>query len=198
MFSDPKDRCIHQLEELKNLLREVNTRVISDCPDELLKNNANFLNKSFLTMACSYLECYLKDISALWLEDVKRRVNDAKIPANLIRWEITQKTPNIDLDFKNLVITKKDKDLEEHLSGNPFRTKELFGYIGIRLKNHDGWENHKDQINSIILKRNRIIHHNDDASDLSFGDIIMYVDAIIEYVQEIGAIVTSQHGANII
>lgn len=196
MFSDPQNSCIHQLEELKTLLREVNTRVISDYPDELLKDNANFLNKSFLTMACSYLECYLKDISTLWLEDVKRRVIDAKIPSNLIRWEITQKTPNIDLDFKNLVVTKKDKDLEEHLSGNPFRTKELFGYIGIKLKNYDGWENHKDQINTIILKRNRIIHHNDDASDLSFGDIIMYVDAIIEYVHEIGIIVTSQHGAN--
>lgn len=196
MFSEPKDRCIHQLEELKTLLREVNTRVISDYPDELLKNNANFLNKSFLTMACSYLECYLKDISTLWLEDVKRRVNDAKIPANLIRWEITQKAPNIDSDFKNLVITKKDRDIEEHLSGNPFRTKELFGYIGIKLKNNDGWENHKDQIHTIILKRNRIIHHNDDASDLSFGDIIVYVDAIIEYANAIGAIVTSQHGAN--
>lgn len=196
MFSEPKDRCIYQLKELKKLLSEVNVRVISDYPDELLKNNANFLNKSFLTMACSYLECYLKDISTIWLEDVKQRVESAKIPANLIRWEISQKLPNIDSDFRNLVITKKDKDIEEHLSGNPFRTRDLFGYIGIKLKNCEVWENNKDHVQAIITKRNRIIHHNDDASDLSFGDIIMYVDVIIGYVCGIFDIVTSQHGEN--
>ncbi len=193
MFSIPKQECIKRLEDLKILLGAVNGRIIGDPPDYLLQANANFLNKSFLTMACSYLECYLKEVSTIWLDEVKKRVMSAKIPENLIRWEMTQKTPNIDGEYKNLAITKKQKDLEEHLSGSPFRTKEIFGYIGIKLKNQDGWENNKDQIQTIITKRNRIIHHNDDASDMSFGDIIIYVDAIISYVNEIAMIIHSQY-----
>ena len=37
---------------------------------------------------------------------------------------------------------------------------------------------YKDQISTIVEKRNNVVHHNDEASDLSLGDVQIYIATI--------------------
>jgi len=43
----------------------------------------------------------------------------------------------------------------------------------------------KGQIASIVSIRNKIIHKNDDASDVSMVDLIKNIDLLIEYMDSI-------------
>ncbi len=79
----------------------------------------------------------------------------------------------------------KKKDLDAFISGNPFRTKELFAMFGINLDEVDYYNQRKDAVNQIVAKRNNILHHNDDASDLSNQDILNYIDEIRNYSKKL-------------
>ena len=59
----------------------------------------------------------------------------------------------------------------------------LFQKIGINLDGIDKFVERKDFINSIVVKRNKIIHQNDDASDVSIKDLVTYVEEIKQYME---------------
>jgi len=50
------------------------------------------------------------------------------------------------------------------------------------LNTNSEFENYKDIIGAIVTKRNNIVHHNDEASDISFYDIIGNIKLIKEYI----------------
>lgn len=176
---------------LNNTVQQFDTVLISDEPVPFVYDNANFLTKSFLITLCGYLETYIKDSLELLLVDINVRVKKEKFPYNLIRWNIEQKSKNDSkvnslLDSKhsrleNLEIKIRKKDLDSFISGNPFRTKELFLMFGIDLESVEYFQLNKELINLIITKRNNILHHNDDASDLANSDITNYLKEIRKY-----------------
>lgn len=70
----------------------------------------------------------------------------------------------------------------DEISANPYRTLKLFQSLGIDLSKKETFENNKDLVNTIVTKRNNIVHHNDTAADISFGDLKTYIGVIIPYM----------------
>jgi RiboL-PSP-HEPN len=177
------DKYVNLFEQLKVVIDKTNFRII--CPDPLFEENINFFTKSFLISACTYLESYLKEIAFNRIDSVNQRLSSISIPHNLIRWDILHPKDlhDKDLRFEDLTISIKKKDLDEHISGSPYRTEKLFKKIGIDLTTAAGFASQKELVNSIVVKRNMIVHHNDDANDVSMIDLIFYIDRLIEYME---------------
>jgi hypothetical protein len=184
-----------KLEDLENTVKDCNQIIISDEPSSFVYENANFLTKSFLISLCGYLETYIKDVLEVLIIDYNDRISRENFPYNLVRWSIEyketsdSKVQNL-LDkkkvrYENLSIKLKKKDLDAFISGNPFRTKELFAMFGINLDEVDYYNHRKDAVNQIVVKRNNILHHNDDASDLSNQDILQYIEEIKNYSKKL-------------
>lgn len=184
-----------KLEDLEKTVNDCNDIIISDEPLSFVYENANFLTKSFLISLCGYLETYLKDVLEVLIIDYNERIIRENFPYNLVRWSIENKDKSDSkvqnlLDkkktrFEDLSIKLKKKDLDGFISGNPFRTKELFIMFGINLEEIDYYNQNKDTVNQIVVKRNNILHHNDDASDLSNQDILNYVTEIKNYCKKL-------------
>ena len=185
-------------EQLDSIINQLNTDdeiIISDEPINFVQENANFFTKSFLISLCGYLETYIKDALEVLIIDYNDRIITENFPYNLVRWSIENKDKadskvqslldKKKIRFEDLSIKLKKKDLDAFISGNPFRTKELFAMFGINLDSIDHFNENKDAVNQIITKRNNILHHNDDASDLSNNDIIQYVNQIKTYSKKL-------------
>jgi RiboL-PSP-HEPN len=181
------EKYIKLLEQLKVIIGKTQARVICPVPDPIFEENINFFIKSFLISMCAYLESYLKEIAFSRIDTVNQKLLSLSIPRNLVRWDIShpKDITEKDLKFENLKISIKKKDLDEHISGNPYRTEALFKKIGMDLTSIQDFLDKKEVINSIVQKRNRIVHHNDDANDVSMLDLISYVDHLIEYINTI-------------
>lgn len=184
-----------KLEDLEQTVIDCNNIIISDEPLSFVYENANFLTKSFLISLCGYLETYLKDALEVLIIDYNERITRENFPYNLVRWSIENKDKSDSkvqslLDkkktrFEDLSIKLKKKDLDAFISGNPFRTKELFTMFGINLDKIDYYNQNKDSVNQIVSKRNNVLHHNDDASDLSNQDILQYIIQIKNYCKKL-------------
>lgn len=184
-----------KLEDLEQTVIDCNNIIISDEPLSFVYENANFLTKSFLISLCGYLETYLKDALEVLIIDYNERITRENFPYNLVRWSIENKDKSDSkvqslLDkkktrFEDLSIKLKKKDLDAFISGNPFRTKELFTMFGINLDEIDYYNQNKDSVNQIVSKRNNVLHHNDDASDLSNQDILQYIIQIKNYCKKL-------------
>jgi hypothetical protein len=186
-----KELYIQQLERLKVIVEEANKRVISEPPDLLIYENANFFTKSFLVIMCAYLESYLKDALMVIIDEVNLRLTTSKLPHNLIRWSFNteKELKENELKFEELKLNIKKKELDDFISGNPFKTKDLFKKFGIELEKNEIFNSQKEQINSIVVKRNKIVHHNDDASDISNKDLTDNIKALTEYIVNIDVII---------
>lgn len=181
----------NKLKDLEATIRDCDKIIISDEPVKFVYDNANFLTKSFLINLCGYFETYIKDALESLLFDFNMRLKNEKFPYNLIRWSIEQKS-STDSKMSSILEKKhcrseilylkiKKKDLDSFISGNPFRTKDLFMMFGIDLEKNDDFTKYKDVINTIVTKRNNILHHNDDASDLGNSDILIYLQEVKQY-----------------
>lgn len=180
-----------KLKELEDTIRECDKIIISDEPVKFVYDNANFLTKSFLINLCGYLETYIKDALESLLFDINQRIKNESIPYNLIRWSIEQK-PNNDAKMSSTLEKKhcrneildlkiKKKDLDNFISGNPFRTRDLLLMFGIDLDKNMDFQKYKEVINTIVTKRNNILHHNDNASDIGNSDVIIFLFEIKQY-----------------
>jgi hypothetical protein len=147
------------------IILETQSRVLSNTPDVFFESNVNFFVKAYLITICTYLESFLKDIAHMRVELISEKVKQTKLPQNLIRWSLAdlRELKDAQAKFEDLSINIKKKDLGEHVSGQPHRTLDLFKYIGLDLTECQGFVTGRDEVKNIVLKRNSIIHHNDDA-----------------------------------
>jgi len=182
------------LDDLKKLNNETNLKALSDNADSFISNNINFFTKSFMITLCAYLESYLKDISMEIINAMNLRLIIAKLPHNLVKWSILKKKELTDLSdtelkFEQLTIKISKEELDDFISGMPYRTENLFKKFGIKLLDDEIYKNHKEKIISIVVKRNKILHYNDNASDLSFADVTNNIDYVIKYIENLDKIV---------
>lgn len=181
------DSYIEQYTKLSEIIETTNKRLLSDEPDKLIEENVNFFTKSFLVMMCAYLESYIKDALMVIIDDVNLKLNSTKIPHNLIKWtlNIEKEFKESDSKFEQLKIKLKKKDLDDYISGNPFKTKDLFKKFGIQLDKSENFNTQKDIVNSIVVKRNKVVHHNDDASDISNKDLNNFIEILKNYLENL-------------
>jgi hypothetical protein len=182
-----KDSYLLQLGHLKTIIAITNSRMISEPPDALIYENANFFTKAFLVTMCAYLESYLKDAMMVVIDEMNIRLQTTKLPHNLIKWSLNTEKEFKDSDFKfeqlKIAITKKQ--LDDYISGNPFKTRDLFKKFGIDLDQNYLFQLQREEINAIVVKRNKILHHNDEASDVSGRDLIKNIESLTNYITNI-------------
>lgn len=184
------------LRELEAMVKKTELAVIEGAnTTPLVTDNVNFFTKSFLISACAHLEMCIKEIVFELATDIDARLSMAAIPASIVEWRLTQKkrveTNSGDKPLLRVNMTKKEVD--DMVSGNVYRTREALAIVGVELSdNKEQWESWKDSIQAIVTRRNNIVHHNDDASDLSMGDIKVHIQSIIKYIDFVVATCLTQ------
>lgn len=170
---------------LKEIIVKSQERLVQDVPDPFFVDHSNFLVKSYLICLCSYLEAFLKDVALEHVDRIKQQIIQANVPHNIVVWSLDTKVQDKDLAYKQFSLPLSKKDVDDELSGNPFRTAKLFCYIGIDLESNEEFKRNRELVNAVVAKRNNIIHHNDAATDTSLGDLLGHINVFIEYAKAI-------------
>jgi hypothetical protein len=173
------------LKTLKEIIEKSEARVLSDEPDIIFSDNVNFFVKSYLINICTYLEAYLQDIAFEHSRRVSERLKQAKIPHNFLYGKLAKEIKEKELEYADASYEYSKKELSDIISGNPFKTINAFRLIGIDLSSSKEFAEHKNLVGTIVNKRNSIIHHNDDANDISFSDLLEHIDIFLEYMLSI-------------
>ncbi len=194
-FKDIYDKYEGLLSKLKAIIMQSQQRVLAEEPDEIFSGNVNFFVKSYLINICTYLEAYLQDVAFEHTSRISNRLKSISVPHNFLYWRLAKDVKDKDLSFEYAEYKVTKKDLSDSISGNPYKTIKAFKFIGIDLNSSGKFQENKDVINSVVIKRNNIIHHNDDASDISFYDLIINIDVFLDYMASIEETVTSVNEA---
>ncbi|MBB3268784.1 hypothetical protein FHW79_006460 [Azospirillum sp. OGB3] len=171
-------KFIDQFDNLKRVVAASSARSIEDPPDPLFYENQNVFVKSYLVSACSMLEAFIQDLAIAYIDNIQARINAANLPFNFVVWTVGHEKAN--LDFKSFESAKGKKDISDIISPNYGKTVKAFQKIGVDLSSSDA-QAHKDFISSIVEKRNKIVHYNDEALDLSFSDVMSVIDRFKDY-----------------
>ena len=143
---------------------------------------------------CTYLEAYLQDIAFEYAGRVSERLKQAKIPHNFLYGKLAKDIKEKELEYVNASYIYGKKELSDIISGNPYKTINAFRLIGIDLSSSDKFLGHKNLVGTIVNKRNNIIHHNDEASDISFSDLLAHIDVFLEYMLAIESLLSAADG----
>ncbi|SFW53729.1 hypothetical protein SAMN03159511_4273 [Pseudomonas sp. NFACC19-2] len=170
---------------LREIISQSQTRVLREEPDEIFSENVNFFVKSYLINICTYLEAYLQDIALEHSNRVTTRLKQAKIPHNFLYGKLAKEIKEKELEYIDASYAYSKKELSDIISGNPYKTINAFRLIGIDLGASEKFTEHKSLVGTIVNKRNNIIHHNDEASDISFSDLLLHIDVFLEYMLSI-------------
>ncbi|MCX7093344.1 MAG: HEPN domain-containing protein [Methylobacter sp.] len=170
---------------LVSIIQVSEQRVISEEPDDLFSDNVNFFVKSYMINICSYLEAYIQDLAFEYAKVVNERVRNAKIPHNFIYWKVAKEVKDKDLEFKEANYPADKKEISESVSANPYKTIKLYRLLGVDLTSEASFNANKELVNSVVIKRNNIVHHNDSAMDVSFSDLIINIEAFKKYMEAI-------------
>lgn len=181
--TDIYKKYLELYEDLRTIVHETEKRVtqVDAALDSFFSENYNFMTKAFLINICIYLESYTKDIVYHKINSINSILERSEIPYNLVKWSIQfpKDLKDSDLRFENMRITIKRQDIDSYVSGNPYKTMRLLKRLGLNLEIS---QEHLELIDSIVKKRNQIIHQNSDASDVSLSDVLRYVDEVLEYM----------------
>lgn len=171
-------KFLGQFDNLKEVVAESDARSIKDPPDKLFYEHQNFFIKSYLVSACSMLEAFIQELVSAYVEKIQYKISTANIPFNFVMWSAEHEKAR--LEFKAFESKKNKKDISDMISPNYWKTMNAFERVGIDLSNSDV-SKYKDYISSTVDKRNKIVHNNDDALDLSFSDISALIEQFKEY-----------------
>lgn len=183
------------LTTLKEIIEQSQARVIREDPDGIFSNNVNFFVKSYLINICTYLEAYLQDIAFEYSGRVSERLKQAKIPHNFLYGKLAKDIREKELEYIDASYEYNKKELSDIISGNPYKTINAFRLIGIDLRSSEKFIEHKNLVGAIVNKRNNIIHHNDEASDISFADLLVHIDVFLEYMLSIENLLSASDGS---
>jgi hypothetical protein len=131
------------------------------------------------------------------IDNANQKLAQNKIAYNLAKWSVLKKKDlaelnDNELSFEDLSIKVSRKELDEFISGSPYKTEKLFKKIGIKLFEDSIYKEQKEKVISIVDKRNKIVHHNDNASDISFSDIRTNISTITEYMNNINTLIKKE------
>lgn len=190
------DSYLDRLNALKSIVNTTNERILQEVPDDFFVDNANFFSKSFLVIMCAYLESYLKDVLMIVIDEANQKLRRNKLPHNLIAWSlnIEKELKESEYKYQEFKIPIKKKKLDDFISGSPYRTMNLFKKLGLNLENDPVFNTQKDILNSIVVKRNKVVHYNDEASDVSNHDLVSYIDIIASYLANIDKLICNSIG----
>lgn len=193
------NKYLSQLDNLKKIAKESSQRIING--DSLFTTHANVFVKSYLIMLCSVLEAYLKEEVMDFIEEVDCLLSELKFTKNLLAWGILSKQDDLYKKFVGEEITDfslgiDEKDVDERLSANIEKTIKTFRRCGVNIMECPAFSANKALIASIVNKRNAAVHHNDEASDVSFLDIVAWIDEIQDYMGGISSFVSGARKAN--
>lgn len=186
------DKYLTLFVALGNVVHESNSRVVGENPDELFANGVNFFVKSYLVSICTYLEAYLQEIAYFHAKNIDDKVRMAGIPHNYVHWKMGVELKKDRIKFEPLSFSITAKEISDSISGNPYKTIKLFQNLGLDLSGESEFENKKELINTIVSKRNNIVHHNDNAIDISFTDLLSYIEEVVGYISIIDGLVSRQ------
>lgn len=182
------------LKALKEIIEQSQARVLGEEPDTIFSDNVNFFVKSYLINICTYLEAYLQDIAFEYSRRVSERLKQAQIPHNFLYGKLAKDIKEKELEYVDASYKYNKKELSGIISGNPYKTINAFRLIGIDLSASEKFVEHKNLVETIVNKRNSIIHHNDEASDISFSDLIVHIDVFLEYMLSIEQLLNARDG----
>ena len=171
--------------DLEDIVKQTEKRITGDPPDSYFSSNVNFLTKSFLISLCCYLEAFLKEIANAYVLETQERIRAAKVPRNLLLWSTNREVKQSELKFDMFELSLTRKDIDAELSGNPFKTAKCLQLLGVDVSAVDEFKNSKELVNTVVAKRNNVIHHNDTAVDISMGDILLYVGHFKRYMTSV-------------
>ncbi len=188
-FSDFWD----QFANLKEVAQESNARSVGERVDRLFDDHANVFIKSYVVSACSILEAFLHEIALNYIDVVRSRFESLNAPHNLVVWAMSaDKEGKLNSSkFEQFELGVSRKDVSEIISGNVFKTVKAFAKFGIDLESDEEFCARKDFVAATVEKRNGIVHRNDDASDLSFSDVINIIDEFVEYAHAVQRVVAT-------
>ena len=175
---------------LDNVVSESEKRVQLEPADALFGDNVNLFVKAYLVSLCSYLEAFLIDLAFDYAEGLRAQISSLNIPHNFIHWGLGQRAKQ--QRFQALTIKFSRRDVSDLLSPNPYRTAQAFAQLGIDLTASPNFQAERELVETIVRKRNDIIHHNDSASDVSFSDVRQYIQTTIAYMQIVSDAVTPE------
>lgn len=182
-----------RFDKLKEIIESTNKHIINDS-ESLICENVNFYIKTYLIMQCVYLESYIKEVLLFYVGEINRQIENIKVPYNLVKWSFSISSLLKDKDKKDSIykIEMSIKDIDQHISANPYRTKELLVHFGIDMSENENFNQLLEKINSIVTRRNNIVHYNDDASDVSPNDLIVNINIIKDYMNIIDNAICSK------
>lgn len=183
------------LKTLKEIIEQSEARVLSEEPDMIFSDNVNFFVKSYLINICTYLEAYLQDIAFEHSRRVSERLKQARIPHNFLYGKLARDIKEKELEYVDASYGYSKRELSDIISGNPFKTINAFRLIGIDLSSSEKFVEHKNLVGTIVNKRNNIIHYNDEASDISFSDLLVHIDVFLEYMLSIERLLNVRDGS---
>lgn len=173
---------------LKEIVDETEQNTLLE-ENYFFNKNINFFVKSYLITLCTYLESYLSEAAEWHCDKLNNKIKAASLPHNFLLWRVKKDFKDKELKYIDADL-KVDKDeISDNLSGNPYKTIKIFSYLGLNLTSSSEFNSNKDVINSIVIKRNNIIHHNDHANDISLSDIKGYIDLFLIYIKTIDDII---------
>ncbi len=189
-MSEALDNTVSLLNDLKDLVHETNRKTLEEDPEPYFPRNVNFFNKSFMVILCTYLELYLKDVILFVITEMNQRLKESNLPYNLVKWSLNKDRESKPKDYDsvgNFVLELDKKEIDKEVSGDVGKTIAAFKKLGIFLEENSKFKKYKNEVGYIISKRNNIIHHGDNASDIAFRDVIANIESTLEYIRSIDA-----------
>ena len=180
---------------LRVIISTSQQRVLSEDHDVLFSNNVNFFVKSYMINICTYLEAFLQDIAFEYSKGINERLKKANIPHNYVYWKVSKEVKDKEMKYGDANYPVSKKDISDSLSANTYKTIKVFRFLGVDLTKEETFQFNKELVNSVVVKRNNIIHHNDNAIDISFSDLLSYVDVFLEYMNSIIQALKNQGGS---
>lgn len=184
-------RFFEQFDNLISIVTESNNRIISQDPDELFVNFVNVFTKSYIVSACSILEAFIQELAFVYSTIIEDRISSSNIPRNIVVWSINNESKKDQFKFEKFSTNFDREKFSEIVSANVEKTIRAFKYIGVDVDSDNSFRLHKDFISAFVKKRNNIVHHNDDAVDVSLSDVVDSIHKIKLYCSCIFSIVKS-------